>query len=414
MQVKIIPTKTYIGTIDAPVSKSVAHRLLIAAALSYKDVVIKGKLLGDDIVATANCLQAMGWNVNFGEEAVSVSPESITEKAVLNVNESGSTLRFLLPIVAALGIESEFLCKGRLAERPLSPLISVMEDKGVIVESNPLRLCGKLTAGIFDIDGTVSSQFISGLLFALPLLNGDSFINIIGKAVSQSYIDITLSVLELSGIEIEKKDNGYFVRGGQKYNLPSEVVAEGDWSSSAFFAVLGCLKGNISVRNLDIKSKQGDKAVIEILRKAGGKIAYTDQGFVCKESKLKATEFSAEDIPDLVPILSIAFACAKGITKITSVDRLKDKESDRLVAVMDMLDGLGIKHHYENDALYIVGGKLKGGTIKGYSDHRIVMSAAIGGCIASTATTVTDKQSINKSYPEFFADLEKLGGIYEN
>lgn len=414
MQVKIIPSKSYAGVIDAPVSKSVAHRLLIAAALSNKDITIKGKLAGDDIVATAQCLKAMGYLVEFSEQSIRISHSSVNKKVILDVNESGSTLRFLLPVVAALGIESEFVTRGRLAERPLSPLISVMEYKGAVVQSSPLKVCGKLTAGIYDIEGGVSSQFISGLLFALPLLSGDSFINIIGKTVSQSYIDITLSVLKISGIEIIKKDNGYFVRGGQKYNLPDGIVAEGDWSSAAFFAVLGSLKGNISIRKLNVSSRQGDRAVVELLRRAGAKISYTEQGFVCKKSKLKAIEFSAEDIPDLIPILSIALSCAKGISKITDVDRLKDKECDRLAAVMEMLSNFGISCHYENNALYIVGGTLKGGNIKGYSDHRIVMSAAVGGCVAKGVTVVSDKQSINKSYPSFFEELQSIGGTYED
>lgn len=413
MQITIEPNKKYKGTISAPVSKSVAHRLLIAAALGRNEVTINGKLLGDDIAATAECLQAMGCYIAFEENSVKVSPLKINSKAILNVNESGSTLRFLLPIVCALGIESEFVCAGRLIERPLAPLLNVMEAKGAVIKNSPLRVSGKLQSGSYDIDGTISSQFISGLLFALPLLSGDSNINIKGIPVSQSYIDITLSVLSSCGIEIAKTDNGYFIKGNQKYNMIREVNAEGDWSSCAFFAVLGALSGDISILNLDINSKQGDKAIIDLLKRAKAKIAYIDGGFKCKKSKLHAIEFSAENIPDLVPIVSIALASAKGISKITQVDRLKDKESDRLFAVMAMLTNFGVKCHYEKNALYIAGGTLTGGEIDGYSDHRIVMSAAIGACLAIGSSTISDRESINKSYPQFFEDLESVGGSYE-
>lgn len=414
MQVKVNPSKLIKGTINAPVSKSVAHRLLIAAALSNKTVTINGKLVGDDILATITCLQALGYEITFLEDCVKVMPAVINKNAVLKVKESGSTLRFLLPIVGALGVNCEFVCEGRLQERPIAPLLKVMEEKGVSVRTSPLKTSGKLTSGNYDIDGSVSSQFISGLLFALPLLSNDSFINIKGETVSQSYIDITLSVLNLCGIAITKESSGYFVKGGQKYNMPSSINAEGDWSSCAFFAVLGALIGDVSILNLDINSKQGDREIIKLLQNANGKVTTIEGGIRCKKSKLKAIEFSAEDIPDLVPIISIALSCAKGISKITQVDRLRDKESDRLAAVIAMLTNFGIKCHYENNALYIVGGSLTGAEINGYSDHRIVMSAAVGATVASGASVISDKESINKSYPHFFEALEYLGGNYED
>ncbi len=416
MNVIVKPNSFYKGEVFIPSSKSVSHRWLICAALSKKESVIKGYMKGDDIEATADCLRAMGANFEFFDNFVKVTPiVRNTVNATFNVRESGSTLRFLLPIAAALGISTEFVMSGRLKERPIGALIEVIAQKGITYNNNPLAISGKLVNGEYKIDASISSQFISGLLFALPLLDGDSKIVLINKVVSEGYINITLSVLASCGIIIEKTDYGYFVKGGQKYIIPNNAYAEGDWSSCAFFVVLGALNGDISIRNVNINSHQGDKEIINLLQKANADITIENDFIRVVKSNLKSIRFSAEDIPDLVPIMAIALANAEGTSVIEDVERLRDKESDRLQAVIDMLTSFGIKCYYKSGSLYIEGGKLRGGKINGYRDHRIVMAATIGASIAQGESIISDRESISKSYPDFFEDMKKVGGeIYES
>ncbi len=416
MLVNVKPNNFYKGDVFIPSSKSVSHRWLICAALSGKESVISGNLRGDDIEATADCLRALGAKIEFFSNYVKVIPiDKKALKASLNVRESGSTLRFLLPLAAALGVETDFVMSGRLKERPISALLSVIGEKGIVFNDNPLKISGKLISGEYKVDASVSSQFISGLLFALPLLEGDSKIIMLGNIVSIGYINITLSVLKKCGIKVESTDYGYFIKGGQSYFVPNDASAEGDWSSCAFFAVLGALNGDICIRNVDINSQQGDKEIVALLKKAQADVTVGQDYIRVKKSKLASIQFSAQAIPDLVPAIAIALATASGISIISDVDRLRDKESDRLQAVIDMLDSFHIKSYYKNNSLYIEGGKLVGGKIDGYRDHRIVMSATIGACVANKESIISDKESVNKSYPNFFEDIKKVGGeTYES
>ncbi len=404
------------GRINAISSKSDAHRLLICAALSNDTTTIYCNCLSKDIVATVECLKSMGTQIDIGNGAITVTPQKFNKKATLKCFESGSTLRFLLPLVSALGIDSTFLGEGRLPERPISPLKEEMERHGVtfLNGSNfPLDVIGDLQAGDYEIAGNISSQFITGLLFSLPILDGDSQIKLIPPVQSKSYLDITLSALKKFGIEIEEKANLYIIKGNQKYISPKKITVDGDWSNSAFFLCAGALsKQGVTVCGLDINSPQGDKKILEILRQMGAVVEINSSEITVKKNRLFGMVIDAGDIPDLVPIISVLGACCeKGATHIINAGRLRIKESDRIKSVFQMLDRVGVAVSETDDGLVIWGdNEMVGRVVEGYNDHRIVMSAAILSSECSLDVDITDYKAVEKSYPHFFNDFNSLGG----
>lgn len=395
------------GTVNAVSSKSYAHRTLIAAFLTPHKVSVKNIIFSEDIKATVGCLKSFGAEIEIKDSECVFKPvKKFATKSVADCKESGSTLRFCIPLACALGVGAEFVGNERLLSRPNAPLLECLKKHGIKIDG--YRFSGKLTSGIYEIDGSVSSQYITGLLMALPLSDGDSELIITGEKVSAGYIDITLDVLQRAGIAIKKTDNGFYIYGNQTYNMPSCSVV-GDWSNAAFFLSAGALKGNeICVTGLDIADKQGDKAILEILKKFGANIDFSD-GIKVGYGGAKAFETDIKDFPDLAPIIAVLAANAVGTSVIKSVDRLRIKESDRLNAIMENLDRCGVECEYRNDVLYVHGtGKLKSATFEGYNDHRMVMSSAVlcsvgGGIINGT-------EAVSKSYPDFFADFEKIGG----
>lgn len=397
------------GKVVAPVSKSVAHRLMIACALAG------GRLDcpdgGKDMAATARCIDAASQYISaFLERKNPVNVGAVC----MNVGESGSTLRFLLPILCAVGANVTIDGEGRLKDRPIGELINTLEKHGAMIErdrmrSLPLKTGGRLRAGEYRICGSVSSQYVTGLLFALPLLDGDSSIMIEGETVSANYIDITLDVLNAFGIEIDAAPNGYFVRGNQKYVIPHELSVEGDWSSAAFPLAMGLLCGEVRVGGLDFDSLQGDKVVVDLMKKAGADISVEDGDAVAKKSALCAIDFDAKHCPDAVPVMAALLSFANGISHISGVDRLRAKESDRLEAVMALLKGFGIKTHYADDVLTIYGGLHKPCIADGFCDHRIAMSAAIMALCTDGESKVLGVECIEKSYPAFIEDAKSLG-----
>lgn len=419
MNLKVRKSQIF-GRVAAPSSKSVAHRMIIACALSglKKETTANN----DDVVATNRCLNVMLETINDKQFAPA------DKYVVLNAGESGSTLRFLLPIACALGARVEFVGEGRLAQRPIKQLVDVLTAHGARIrygnnvalgDSLPLFVDGKLQSGEYRLKANVSSQYITGLLFALPLLDGDSHIVLDGKVVSKSYINITLQVLSRFGIVVTAENNGYYIKGGQQYIAPCNVVnadkllIEGDWSSAGFLLALGTLCGYMEVSNLNAVSAQGDRVVVDLLRKAGADIKLDSTVAVAKKSSLSAIEFDAEDCPDAVPVMSIVLACADGTSKIHSVDRLRQKESDRLYAVRTMLASFGIVTDYSNDTLVIYGGRLKGGKLNGFCDHRIAMSSIVGAMCAEGDSIVEGVECIKKSYPDFIKDVQSAGGQCE-
>ena len=390
----IIENSVASGSVKAIPSKSYAHRVLICDLLSGKEVRKEfDGFTSKDILATANCLQ----NLKDG-------------KTVLDAGESGSTLRFLLVLLSALGGEYTVLGHGKLMERPNEELINALELHGMqITSGEKITLTGKLKSGEFRLKGDISSQYISGLLMALPLLDGDSQIVLTTPLSSKAYVDITLQVLSGYGIKIDKTPNGYKVYGNQTYNGGYQV--EGDWSNMAFFLVLGALsEKGITVKGLNLKSIQSDKNIMAILALFGADINIYKDEITVKKDKTRPFSVCMDECPDLVPIVAVLGAFAQGNTVIKEVQRLRLKESDRITSTIQMLNAFGIKATSDGKTIEIIGGTPTGGTVSSFNDHRIVMASAVMGLIASGTTTILDSQAVTKSYPTFFEDYSSVGG----
>ena len=404
------------GKIKAISSKSDAHRVLICSALADEPTKINCNVLSKDITATVDCLKNMGADISINDGVILVTPNKFNKNAELDCGESGSTLRFLLPVVSALGIDATIIGHGRLPERPLSPLKEEMEKKGVAFETGsqfPLHLTGKLQSGEYELLGNVSSQFISGLLFALPMLEGDSVIKLIPPVESKSYLNITVSVLHKFGIQIEEAENTYIIKGNQKYVSPKEITVDGDWSNSSFFLCAGAIsKKGVTVTDLDINSPQGDKNILNVLRRMGADVEVNGTEITVKKNRLIGTMVNGSDMPDAVPIISImASMCEKGVTHIVNASRLRLKESDRLKTTYDLLTKVGAAVSETDDGLVIWGeNDLIGGRVEGANDHRIVMSAAILSSLCALPVDIVGAEAVEKSYPHFFEDFNSLGG----
>ena len=408
MKVKISPFSAS-GEIVAPPSKSVAHRLIISALLKKGKTLIKNVGSSADVLATLSCVKNLGANVIKTADGVLI--EGVTKPlkgAVLDCNESGSTLRFLMPVASALGADALFTGSERLMARPSDALISVLEMHGIKRDGN--RLVGKLTSGKFEIDSSISSQYVTGLLLALPILDGDSQIVLKGETVSKDYIEITLSVLEKCGIEYKKSGYNIFIKGNQEYNLPDEIAVEGDWSGAAFPLVLGAINGCVTVAGLDTNSKQGDREILEIIKKAGAMVKVDGDKVTVSTSELVAFKQNFENIPDLAPICAVLASVANGESRFSGIERLKIKESDRVLTTLAILKVAGIFAKEENGEIVINGGKIQGGIYDGANDHRIVMSEAVISSVASGDSVIIGSGAIAKSYPEFFEHLRLLGG----
>ncbi len=387
------------GTVAAPASKSAVHRLLICAALSESATVITGATMSQDIEATMACLTALGATIQVHSDTLTVHPiREANRGALLDCGESGSTLRFLLPIAAALGGAS-FTGRGRLAERPLSPLYELLCENGCTLSPQgrfPLTVTGKLYGKRFVIDGGVSSQFISGLLLAAPLLGDTVQIHVSGTAESISYVALTVAAMRRFGVVVTQQDNVFTVTG--QYRSPQTVTAEGDWSNAAFWLVAKALlpQADITVTNLNEQSLQGDRAIAQIIADTKGLAV--------------PLKIDAAQIPDLVPILAVLAAAIKGRSVIGNARRLRIKESDRLRSVSDLLNSLGGKVTEGEDYLVIDGtGRLRGGAVNACNDHRIAMAAAVAACICEEPVVIHGAEAVRKSYPTFFTEFAKRG-----
>ena len=382
------------GEVIIPPSKSVAHRAMICSYLAGGGNVFP--------IADSNDMKAMNQVIralNNNEE-------------IIDCIESGNTLRFMIPVIAALGRKVTFVGSGRLPYRPIDEYLKLLPKHGIKYTYNeklPLSIEGKLTSGIFEIAGDISSQYITGLLLALPLLDGDSRIVLTTKLQSKSYVDITIKVLKDYGIEIEETEEGYFVKGNQKFRKIDYCV-ESDWSQATFFLAAGALNGNITLKGLDLESKQGDKEVINILKRFGAKIDILQDKINVKKSHLKGIIIDAEDIPDAVPTLAVVAAVSEGTTIIEGIERLRYKESDRIESTVSNLKNMGVNIKADDNKMIIEGGKLHGSEINGFNDHRIVMAFSIAALVSNGETTISDAHAINKTYPNFFEDYNRIGG----
>ena len=478
----INPKSDLSGTVPAIASKSHAHRLLIAAALSENETDIILNTTSKDIEATTDCLISLGAKITKTDTGLHVVPinkssknsdplmrdiavddngsstllsdnDHTNENAVkaLDAGESGSTLRFILPVIAALGESASITTHGRLTERPLSPLYEELEEHGITLSpmgKSPLDISGKMSGGSFIIPGNISSQYITGLLFALPLLDTDSTLTVTGKLESRPYVDITLDVLKEFGIIINEEtvsagsaktdcDSSaditmtktiFNIHGSQTYTSAGSYTVEGDWSNAAFFLAAGAISASadgVTVSGLKPSSLQGDKEIIPILSRFGASVRFeaikqaapSDNekkgnglyNVTVSRNVLSGVDIDAADIPDLVPILSAVAAVSEGTTRISHIERLRIKESDRVATVIETLTNLGADIHEENNSL-IINGKpsLSGGTVDSHNDHRIAMTAAILGICCESPVTIQNPNAVAKSYPNFYDAISLL------
>ncbi len=417
MNVRIKPSKL-IGRVNAPSSKSFSHRMLIAAALAGGVSEISNISASEDIDATVGALTAIGAKIfREGNTYTVMGIKTPAASAVIDCRESGSTMRFIIPIAAALGCSCEFRGKGKLPERPITPYIRELGKNGAVITKTegvmPFVMNGTLKGGNYVLEGDISSQFITGLLFALPLCSGNSVIRLASKLESKPYADMTVEALSRFGISIDESEDKdglpvYRIRGGQKYRS-ADVSVEGDYSQAAFYFAANALGSEIKVDNLSEKSVQGDKKILEII----GGISYNkinDSGL----RRLPAFSADVSDIPDLVPILAVLGCFTDGVSRITGAKRLKIKESNRLEAIASALENIGGKITVKDDSLEIepVTG-FHGGVIDGCNDHRIVMASAIASTMADGEITITGAEAVAKSYPDFWTDFASLGGNIE-
>lgn len=422
------------GSLFIPSSKSMGHREIICAALGNGESIVENVSISKDIEATCSSLKNLGVKIEEinsqikGRKAFKIQGSSgnfkILDK-VINCEESGSTLRFLIPLGAATGEEIIFKGKGKLVSRPLDAYYKIFERKNINYETSekgglPLKVKGKLTSGNYELPGDVSSQFITGLLFILPILEGNSTIKITSKLESRSYVDLTLFCLKKYGIEISHENYmDYKIKGGQHYNSKISFV-EGDYSQIAFWLVAGAMgskEQKINCKGMNLNSLQGDKAIIEIIERMGAKLKIKKEKNeieVFGGSKTKGTIVDASDCPDIIPIITVLASVSQGTTKIINASRLRIKECDRLEAISTELNKIGADITELPDGLIINGKeRLEGGEVECWNDHRIAMSMAIASIKCTKPLVLKGTSCVNKSYPEFWNDFAKLGGKYE-
>ncbi|MBQ2972311.1 MAG: 3-phosphoshikimate 1-carboxyvinyltransferase [Ruminococcus sp.] len=421
MSTAIIRKSVLVGSVQAVSSKSVAHRVMICAALSRCKCRINNVCDSNDMDATIGCLEVLG--AKFQREgktlfldATNFVRENEKRHFTLNCKESGTTLRVIIPICAALGLHVTFVGEGRLPYRPLDEYLELLPKHGVKCEKGenflPLTISGKLVGEVFEISPKISSQYVTGLLLALSILKNDTELRLSSALVGSQYVDITLDVMKKFSVNVVKKDNSYLINGSDTLSLSdNEITVEGDWSQAAFFLCAGAINGDVTVTGLDINSSQGDKAIVDILASFGADITVGENSVRVKKSALKGADIDATDTPDLVPVVALTSVFCEGDTNIYGVSRLKFKESDRLLSTKEMIVSLGGECSYTDDCITIKGqGYLSGGKVNAYNDHRIVMASSVGALECENDTTINEAHAVNKSYTDFFFDYNSLGG----
>ena len=388
MDIRITPQKLS-GVVTPPASKSMAHRAVLAMALADRQGTLSNLSDSQDIQATKRCVEALK------------APRSDGELPYLDCGESGSTLRFVIPIALALRGGGVFTGRGRLMERPQGPYFDIFDEQGIFYEQKDgvLTIQGTLTPGVYRLPGNVSSQFVTGLLYALPLLTGDSTIKITTPLESSGYVDMTLDMLEKFGISVENQNYETFrVPGNQTYQA-RDIAVESDWSQAGFWYAANFLDNRVSIQGLNPTSTQGDRVVASLYWKL---------------AKPGDVDIDVSGCPDLLPPLAVMAAIRQGTTRFINAARLRIKESDRLATVHHLLTALGGQTEEGPDSLTVHGvPHLTGGTVDGANDHRIVMAAAIAATFCDGLTTILGAEAVNKSYPSFWEEYKKLGGVFD-
>lgn len=406
------------GTITVPPSKSMAHRLMICAGLAAGTSRISGLRDSMDMQATLQCLEQLGARVDGAFPTLTITgtdPVSRSRSVLLDCNESGSTLRFLIPVAALSDQEAEFTGRGRLMERPMGLYADIFLNQGLRFEQGEGRILvqGPLQSGLFEVPGDVSSQFISGLLFAAPLMEGQTGIAVLPPCESRDYVKMTVAALRQFGIEVQcPTDHGYILQGSQNY-APQNVSVEGDWSQAAFPAVLGAIQGSVRIEGLDPASLQGDKVILDILQQAGATVKWeADGALVVQHASLHPVEVDLSACPDLGPVLCVLASYIPGTSVIRNAGRLRIKESDRIASMEAELRKWGVNISSTQDTITITG---KSGytcdqpvIIDGHNDHRVVMAMTVFGLCAGSPTQIEGSGAVSKSWPDFFEDMKGL------
>ena len=411
---KIVPGARC-GCVRAPSSKSIAHRKLAIAALADypSDIVIDG--VSDDIRRTIDCLNALGAHITENGSTLKVLPIGSCVKmryAELFPGESGTTLRFMLPLAGALGVEAVIRPEGRLKYRPVKELTDELCRHGMSFsfDEYSIRASGTLIPGEYALPGNVSSQYISALLLTLPRLDGDSSVNVTGSLESKGYIGLTLRELGNASVHITERGSVYEIKGPQAYAPATASVIEGDWSNAAFFLCMGALsESGVCVRGLDTSSAQGDRQILDILSHMGAKIDVTANEIYGRKGDLKSLTLDVAQIPDLVPAVSALMALADGESRIANARRLRLKESDRLMSTFSFLNAVGADVALDKDDIIIKGRRaLPGGEADACGDHRIAMALTLAACGCENAVTIKGAEAVNKSFPDFFDRFDCL------
>lgn len=408
MKVRITPF-TPEGVITAPPSKSVAMRYILLAAVADGKTVIENVGDSADVLAAIDCVGSLGAEVDYdGRSVIVYGIKTLPETADFDFGECGFLLRTVIPVANALGVKFSYRAGGNLSSRPVKPLFNALSESLFKTENG--EYYGNATAGKFVIDGSQSSQFISGLLIAAAAMKGVSRIKITGEKVSDGYIETTLAALKTFGVKTEKRGDEITVYGG-KIVSPKRLVCEGDCSSAAYFFAFGAIKGSVTVKGLNVNSKQPDKAITDILTSYGANVKISGDEITVEAAKIKKpVNVSVKDCPDLAQTIAVLAAHANGKSVIKDVGRLKIKESDRVDAIIKTLEVAGVKCRSVGGDLIIFGGAVKGGAFDGGGDHRTVMSQAILAATADGESVISGAEAIKKSFPSFFENLVKTGG----
>lgn len=404
------------GRLKAPASKSFVQRAVLAAALSDTPVRITGVTPSRDISAALSAVRALGAEARYCDGNCDVIPGGNTVvQGKADVGESGAVYRFMVPVCAALGRETEFALSGTLGTRPMGVFLDELKRHGMCVscgESNHPVVSGQLEPGVYRLPGNISSQYFSGLMFALPLLKGDSRVERPEHLESSGYVTMTLDVIRRFGICVEDRNGAFRIHGSQKYHLPERVIAaDADWSGASALLIAGALSGEVCVEGLSISSLQKDREIVEILRSAGASVSVKEESVSVRRKYLLPLNLDVRDIPDLVPVLSVLAAGAVGESRFEGIGRLRFKESNRVKSVLAMLDSLGVEAYADESTMVIRGnGRVAPrGVIDSFADHRIIMAASIASCISPIPVKISNCGAVAKSYPHFFADLLRLG-----
>jgi len=411
MNINVFPSIVK-GEIQAPASKSMLQRAIVAAFLADEKVQIEGFSSSADVLAALELVKALGADFRIKESTLVIEPNFESKTRALSIGESGLGMRLFSPLLALYDQEFLLQADGTLQKRPLHLIEKVLSQQGVKCSSSngyaPLRICGPLQGGDFEMDASEGSQLLSGLLMTLPKLKKDSVIRV-KHLKSKPYIDMTISLLKAFGIIIENENYSRFIIGGNQKYKANRYGVEGDWSGAAFLLVAAAINGSIQLNNLRMDSLQGDKNIVDVLHQVGAIIIQEENSIYVEKTKLTAFDYDATETPDLFPPLAALAASCKGVSRIKGVHRLIHKESNRAAAIQTIFDQLGLNLRIEGDEMLIASGDCQGGQISSFNDHRMAMMGTVLALNAKNAVQITEAESIRKSYPNFYADMIRIG-----